>query len=35
MLEVGSGYAPNNICRGGYVDFCGYFYQNNWTAFVA
>lgn len=31
----GKGYAPNNICRGGYVDFCGYFYQNNWTAFVA
>jgi RimJ/RimL family protein N-acetyltransferase len=31
----GKGYAPNNICRGGYSDFCGYFYQNNWTAFVA
>lgn len=31
----GRGYAPNNICRGGYTDFCGYFYQNNWTAFVA
>jgi hypothetical protein len=31
----GKGYAPNNICRGGYTDFCGYFYQNNWTAFVA
>jgi len=31
----GRGYAPNNICRGGYSDFCGYFYQNNWTAFVA
>lgn len=31
----GQGYAPNNICRGGYSDFCGYFYQNNWTAFVA
>ena len=31
----GQGYAPNNICRGGYTDFCGYFYQNNWTAFVA
>jgi hypothetical protein len=32
---MGSGYAPNNICRGGYTDFCGYFYQNNSTAFVA
>jgi len=31
----GRGYAPNNICRGGYTNFCGYFYQNNWTAFVA
>ena len=31
----GKGYAPNNICRGHYSDFCGYFYQNNWTAFVA
>ena len=31
----GKGYAPNNICRGGYSDFCGYFYQDNWTAFVA
>jgi hypothetical protein len=31
----GRGYAPNNICRGGYKDFCGYFYQNNSTAFVA
>ena len=31
----GKGYAPNNICRGNYTDFCGYFYQNNWTAFVA
>lgn len=31
----GAGYAPNNICRGDYTDFCGYFYQNNWTAFVA
>jgi hypothetical protein len=31
----GKGYAPNNICRGGYTDFCGYFYQNNCTAFVA
>jgi hypothetical protein len=31
----GQGYAPNNICRGGYSDFCGYFYQNNSTAFVA
>lgn len=31
----GKGYAPNNICRGSYSDFCGYFYQNNWTAFVA
>ena len=31
----GQGYAPNNICRGPYTDFCGYFYQNNWTAFVA
>lgn len=31
----GKGYAPNNICRGNYTDFCGYFYQNNWTAYVA
>lgn len=31
----GKGYAPNNICRGSYSDFCGYFYQNNSTAFVA
>lgn len=31
----GRGYAPNNICRGPYTDFCDYFYQNNWTAFVA
>lgn len=31
----GSGYAPNNICRGSYTDFCGYFYQDNWTAYVA
>lgn len=31
----GQGYAPNNICRGNYTDFCGYFYQNNGTAFVA
>ena len=31
----GKGYAPNNICRGPYTDFCGYFYQNNWTAYVA
>lgn len=31
----GKGFAPNNICRGNYTDFCGYFYQNNWTAFVA
>lgn len=31
----GSGYAPNNICRGPYTDFCGYFYQDNYTAFVA
>jgi hypothetical protein len=31
----GRGYAPNNCCRGNYTDFCGYFYQNNSTAFVA
>ena len=31
----GSGYAPNNCCRGNYTSFCGYFYQNNWTAYVA
>lgn len=31
----GQGYAPNNICRGPYTDFCGYFYQDNYTAFVA
>ncbi|MBP2473848.1 hypothetical protein JOF53_002720 [Crossiella equi] len=33
--ENGRGYAPNNICRGPYTDFCGYFYQNNNTAYVA
>jgi len=33
--QAGHGYAPNNICRGSYTDFCGYFYQNNGTAFVA
>jgi hypothetical protein len=27
--------SANNICRGPYTDFCGYFYQNNSTAFVA
>lgn len=32
---AGRGYAPNNICRGPYTVFCDYFYQNNWTAFVA
>jgi hypothetical protein len=31
----GKGYAPNNICRAPYTDFCGYFYQNNNTAYVA
>jgi hypothetical protein len=31
----GQGYAPNNICRGSYTDFCGYFYQDNWTAFCS
>lgn len=31
----GSGYAPNNCCRGNYTNFCGYFYQNNTTALVA
>lgn len=31
----GKGYAPNNICRGSYSDFCGYFYQDNATAYVA
>lgn len=31
----GQGYAPNNCCRGNYTNFCGYFYQNNSTAFVA
>jgi hypothetical protein len=31
----GQGYAPNNICRGDYTDFCGYFYQDNLTAYVA
>jgi hypothetical protein len=35
LLGLHLGYAPNNICRGSYSDFCGYFYQNNWTAFVA
>src|SRR3712207_9491969 len=25
----GQGYAPNNICRGNYTDFCGYFYQRS------
>jgi len=33
--QNGTGYAPNNICRGNYTNFCGYFYQNNSTAFVA
>ncbi|MCS7479851.1 hypothetical protein ACFFQW_18970 [Umezawaea endophytica] len=33
--ENGTGYAPNNICRGNYTNFCGYFYQNNSTALVA
>jgi hypothetical protein len=33
--ENGRGYAPNNCCRGNYTHFCGYFYQNNSTAFVA
>ena len=33
--ENGKGYAPNNICRGNYTNFCGYFYQNNSTALVA
>lgn len=33
--QNGTGYAPNNICRGPYSDFCGYFYQNNSTAYVA
>jgi hypothetical protein len=31
----GRGYSPKNCCRGSYTDFCGYFYQNNSTAFVA
>lgn len=31
----GKGYAPNNICRGPYINFCDYFYQDNWTAFCA
>ena len=31
----GQGYAPNNICRGPYTEFCGYFYQNNLSAYVA
>ena len=26
---------PETAARGIYTDFCGYFYQNNWTAFVA
>lgn len=29
------GLAPINCNRGPYVHFCGYFYQNNYTAFVA
>jgi hypothetical protein len=32
---TGGGFGPNNCCRGAYVDFCGYFYQNNEQAFVA
>jgi hypothetical protein len=28
-------YTPENICRGDYEDFCGYFYQDNTTAYVA
>lgn len=31
----GRGYSPINCCRGNYTNFCGYFYQNNSTAFVA
>ena len=31
----GGGFAPNNICRGPYVELCDYFYQNNGTALVA
>ena len=31
----GWGYTPTNICRDPYTDFCGYFYQNNDTAYVA
>jgi hypothetical protein len=34
-ISLRYGYAPNNICRGSYTDFCGYFYQNNSTALVA
>jgi hypothetical protein len=34
-ISLRYGYAPNNICRDHYTDFCGYFYQNNSTAFVA
>jgi hypothetical protein len=29
------GLAPVNCNRGSYVHFCGYFYQNNYTAYVA
>jgi len=34
-INLKNGLAPNNCDRGPYTDFCGYFYQNNATAFVA
>ncbi|RKH10766.1 hypothetical protein D7V97_12940 [Corallococcus sp. CA053C] len=32
---LANGLAPSNCDRGPYTDFCGFFYQNNLTAFVA
>lgn len=31
----GFGPTPETCCRGFYHHFCGYFYQDNWTAYVA
>lgn len=33
--SLANGLSPYNCNRGAYTDFCGYFYQNNNTAFVA
>ncbi|HYQ90651.1 MAG TPA: hypothetical protein VES89_00900, partial [Candidatus Competibacteraceae bacterium] len=34
-INLQNGLSPSNCNRGKYTDFCGYFYQNNSTAFVA